>query len=506
MKNFSQKKMIQAVLVLITLMILSQTVFASVITGAHLNKARNNAQSNVWKDTYLNRGDRLFASQNKTTKQIIDFANNRSTRLEDIYNLLKNVYTVRYNSNRTVNTTEHENYLKAFVEINKNEFGLSQFVLETALACKLFSYTGSFKEQACQAYPMLSVALLKLILDKTPSKGLSYQNKGIYSTEVNENRGLVLVRAILPLFVARTIDDTQINGTNWSLSLENDFKQIFNQASKEINYSLQDFFAVKIVDYKLNSQTDQQAYSDMIASYDPATIVNYCFERQRIKASVEPISKIVRCTSNHVMAGFLGRLMNRVIQGVSLKNSINEFSVLIDKSIFNNNNNYVISDIYRRFEDKGIAYSFLQLRLLVTAAEIIKNKTNYDLYQIYDSKLLKSLDFMAKITSRNTSILEFKNYFNCYANNYCPEYHKYVNPNTSAKRLNWDRNYGFYIVPFKRFCEEPSYISRFPNLCESKQNNAIDSNVAPNLNPNVSFNDMKESVNFGPAQLIFMNK
>ena len=96
---------------------------------------------------------------------------------------------------------DHTLHFIAFVEIDRGRYGISQFIQDTALACRFFS-SSTFQRQCCDAYPKLHQAAMKLVFYELPDRGIQYRYPSIETDDrVNLNRGMVLVRAALPLFL-----------------------------------------------------------------------------------------------------------------------------------------------------------------------------------------------------------------------------------------------------------------------------------------------------------------
>ncbi len=487
------------------LFISAQNVNAYTYSSENFDQLRQASQSQrlkEWKISYFQRSDELFIDLRDKTRGLIELASVESN-YGDTYRALKSVHQNIYTQKIRSGAEDIEAYLSPFVSISNISMGLSQFVLETAMACRFFAYSESadaYRQKACRAYPVLASATAQLAFDLTPAKGLSFRNQGVLNSQVDTGRGLVLTRALHPLFNAYLINDSTINGSNWTESNKARFKRLFNQSAFEINESLIDFFALKFVDYKLNSQTEDQAFQQMLNGYNPDTILARCIEKHRQKIIETPsTSKIRRCSSNHIIAGYFGRLMNQIVQGHSIIANVEEFKSIIDHGILFDQNNHIMSDLYRKFENKGITYSLLQLRFITAAAELIQNR-GMDLYAHSDYKLLSALNFMAKLTSVDSDPLLIQTYLkDCASRNSCAEYNKYVSPSDELKRLNWARNYGFYMAPQKRFCSNSVIQNRFTALCRVNDARNL-SNTSAKVHGTV--HNLQNDINAGPIQLL----
>lgn len=351
----------------------SFSVQAFLISKEDIERARSHSNLQKWKENYIARSKRLFGAS--ASSKVRELAQD-STSVSDIVNWLRPVYDQKYRANIASRDTATEAFLKPFISIHKNELGYSQLILETALGCRLFKTSTSFSRGLCKSYPKLALAVLTLIDERLPGKNSAYQNYSDYTNHRSEHsRGLVLVRALMPLYVAVNINHSHINGSNWSSSYRASFKSKFLSLESEINDSLRDFFIQLMMKYRPNSSNARHYFNSLLSNFNFDTAIDSCDDKRVAKKSW-----IQRCTSNHVMVGYLGKLMMESVKSGNRNydSHIANFRNLINKGIQYKSGKYIMSDTYRtsqikngRRERRGYGYSLLQARSLVTASKIL---------------------------------------------------------------------------------------------------------------------------------------
>lgn len=493
--------MVQRVLGVIALFLFTSQPAYSYILDAHaVQNGRSHAKIENWKSAYINSGNHLLngmPSSYDTTQEFI--ARISSLPKWRVYNLLNSLFQLKIGANTTAST---QDYYRFFVRLERKSgsnhlMGLSQFVLATGLACHYFSHGSTFKNQLCQAYPKLAAAAVQLAVTKTPGRHKSFLTHGYFSSEVLEDRGIVLVRSLLPIFTIVSLQFNGINGTNWSTALRNDLITQFQGASKDINESLRDFITIKMVEYQVPEAHrvagDPQfvrVYNTINRNYSTATAINYCVSVQNGFRK--------KCASNHSMTAYLGRLMLTVISGQgSLKLRANEFRSLIDNGILNTRaGHYVPTDHYRKDHKKGVSYALLQMQVLTAAAEILKNHSGIDLYRYNNHRFARALDFMASMTTLSAANTTFNTYF------HPDEFNKYVNFADNGKRYNWTRNYGFFTIPIHRYCNQGMGIN-LSFSCVQQNTYSSFHNVYPKPESRVPYLELQDSIYFGPTQIMY---
>lgn len=500
-----------------------------------------------WKRVYTKRINSLFSSlpghsNNKGWEFLAKIQNLNDTSGSQFaynytYNILENVFNTRYNSfgGLKKNTAS---YTAAFITTDKGiekGLGLSQFVLETTLACLWFS--GNGRDWSCKALPYLKLASLNLAYNKLNKRGINLVESDFSdpdfkeSSKVDLNRAMILTRSILPVFLSTSLSRPGITNDIWdnsitlshsgiskSLSMSEHFSSKLTNYMNEINAGIKDFYA------HLYIKQFKGSPKDFFKNYTTEGSIDQC-EQQRKKVNY----KILKCTNNQVMASFLGQLLIRYMNNWNKSKSHSIFSKLIETGIYTVTDGayYHISDYYRTQDKKvvkgvvykkpqGLTYSSLQYKMLVIAAEIMKNNNApVDLYTTSDKKLLKGLNSLSHIMNSVPS----KEVFKGHKSNFISfEYCKYLNQDESLtscrdsngiiKKVstNWMRNNGFIVPVIKRHCHKSDQTTK--HICKQQTDLTPGHNyfVPKSRVDNDSFlNHDLESVYMGPTQLLFIN-
>ena len=494
---------------------MSVSTHALVIQSPELKSMKNSPKLNMWKSSYLSRSKKLLGEDPK-----IYFKRTQSANLSTVFHHLNNKFKADIRTQKRKNASDIEAFLSPMLKMSNQEYGYSQFVLETALACQNFKQGSSFKTQLCQSLPKVYYSVLRMIKENLPHWGERYVNYTAYSKgSVDSGRGLVLVRALTPLYMARKINSNTINGTQWPNNIKRYAQSFYNDFDNEISHSLRDFYIKIIMMYKPEGKNTRNFYYQISNEYREDTAVDVCDKYRKAAKSSTP-----RCTSNHSMVAFLGKLMIRSLKtgNVSrdrakqlLAKNYGHFKKLIDKGIFSKAGEMIPSDRYRTSikkknvrERRGIAYTLLQLRSLTLAAEILGRHTSfsYNLYEFRSQKLLKAIHFLAKVSSKKKNISDIYFSDDRYVGDrffHEDEFSKYIYTRDHNKKNAHARRFGFFLAPKKRFCRSSRYQVNYPYLCigENYNRTQIIRNIIPIRTSRYS--DSIEGLNIGPAQLLF---
>jgi hypothetical protein len=457
------------------------------------NSSNPNPVLDVWKPKFFTAADDLLGDipVHNTTSKFFQHIHNKD--VNTIHALLNGLFNTR-----VAEDYDHEDYYKFFIDHHEDRYGLSQLVLEAAYGCVFFGLGSNFRQQLCNSYPKLAIAVARLAQQKTPGRHLRFRTSGFKHTSVNVNRGLVLVRALMPIFTAYNINHPTMNGSNWTQALRDQLRAEFINSSKDIHESVEDYFALKIVDeYEYPfGLSETQRWNDYKNKFSFSGVIDKCIAAHNNR------NYIRKCASNQVIAGYLGRLMVRSMAGAQIPPVFEEFKKVVEHSIVSHNGLYLPTDHYRKNditldgvtsgENKAVSYSLLQLRFLVMAAEIFR-KHNLDLYSYHDHHLARSIDFMAHIGTLNVKNDVFEDFFEN-PNHVNDEFNNYVNM-TAARRKEIGAYYGFFAVPINRFCNE--YPNNFlPNIKCNEATTGNEKNIYPDPNT------LQPSVYMGPIEMI----
>lgn len=500
-----------------------------------------------WKNVFTRRINNLFSSlpgssNNKGWEFLAEIERRNDTHgtqnaYDYTYQTLETIFNTRYIANGGI-TENTGAYTAAFISTSKeidNGLGLSQFILETSFACLWFS--GDGRLWSCNSLPYLKLAGINLVYNKLNKRGISltlqdYADQNFIDTsKVDLNRGMILTRAVLPIFISMNLTRSGITSSIWDSSL--------TLTNPTLTNTMSDLFRLKLTDYmnELNDGIkDFYAHlfikqfngtpSDFFSNYTNDGAITQC-ENQRKEARY----KILKCTNNQIMSSYLGQLMIRYMNNWNKTKSHNIFKELIEKSIYTVSNGlyYHISDYYRtndkqiingvRYDKpQGLTYSSLQYKILVIAAEILRNNNaNLNLYTHSNKKLLKGINSLSEImnnvpdkTSFDQHASNFKNF----------EYCKYLNQDASNESCrdtrtntikfvgqNWKRNNGFIAPVISRFCSNQA-TNPVENICKTETDlTAGHNHFVPKarIDNNSFLNNDLESVYMGPTQLLFLN-
>jgi len=516
------------------------SVQARIIDKENIENMKKHHSLNEWKKKYLYRAKKVLGEDPKSF-----FSSAAKMSIQSLYNKLNDKYTRSIRSKKSRGSSDIESFLAPMVSNSVEEYGYSQLVLDTALGCTLFKSGSSFKNDLCKSYPRLSLVVLRMISNNLPKKGKTYRSYNDYQRDiVDSGRGLVLVRALNPIYTARKINISSVNNSNWSWGIRRAFQNEFVALSSEIDQSLRDFYIKIMMSYRPSNRSTTSYFNEIYKGLNSAkSQVDYCdVKRKAAKSAIQ------RCTSNHVAVAFLGKLMmqsmrhsssNRQSLSSYFSKDISRFKDLINKGILNYQGKYVPSDRYRTSmkkkntdtatvkneqdkirERRGIGYTLLQMRSITLASEILSSyHPSLGLYNYNNQKLTKTLDFMAEVSTRKryfdsiyfdmefvkTSKQPTKSRHIDYDGVFAKfEFYKYVGATTEDKRRNWARNYGFFLAANKSVCSSRINRQKYSNLCRTRSefsNYAHLRNIIPFYRSNM--NGVIEGINIGPAQLLY---
>ncbi len=458
------------------------------LNNSHLHNAQlvNSEHLTGWKAAYFNRADRLLLPLKLDTRTFLLRYQNASTDV--MFSVLNSLFDRLFVVPKS-GLPRNEDYLSVFLTTNSAEMRLSQFVLDTALACHWMSWNSSIKTASCKILPQLIAATTKLAYARLLGRGQTFQNS--IDEPVHLGRGLVLSRALVPVLLSLSMVPERIQRLGSSSHADQILRHFLKRSMIVFTDSTFNFFAhLAVVNYSV-------PFARFKAEYNIETAVQQC-RAYRIAAK----SKIERCANNHLVASTLGRLMVRAVLGGSLQASRFEFTELLEHGLQtivhpkSGELHVLPSDRYRTFERKGITYSLLQLDLMMIGVEVLQNN-GVGVRPDLRSKLYQSLDFMAKLFSRSTSLAKFVElapWLNPL------EFNKYINRTSLAP---WARNLGPLSLASGTICREADQISALTDsLC--KEGPEIAPASLQRRMPSASYT-LQESVLYGPSQLLFGN-
>jgi hypothetical protein len=543
---------------MLTILFLSVTAQAFIppkplmFTNTMLDDVNSNQSTKVddWKLEYRDRMNTLFsgitsaedaniaASSSKGWTFLTKIRNhhddgNFQTAYEYTRDILKHVFIDRYGSgyNSVVNSRPKSSntgkYLNAFLTTDKNQYGISQFILETALACRWYQSSTNNRNKTCKSLPYLKLVGLRLAFEELYDRGHELVESDfvagfVSQNHVDLNRGMLLARAATPVFLSTTINGgsatyTGIWGNNLAITVDGStstktmtthFEDLLVKYMIEFNGGLKDFFAHLFIE-KHNGTA-----SNFFSSYNPDDAIVDC-ETQRVSQA----NWIKRCTNNQVMATFLGRFIVRTLRNagtVTLNKSIDNFKDMILKGIYDQSGGFwQISDYYRT--PSGLSYASLQFKLLTIAAEISLNLGATNLYTHESGALINGLNSISELMNDIDSYSSFSTHRTSLQSK---EYCKYINTDSSdtdcsSLSINpvsssWQRNNGYIAVAYKRFCVdlESTNGASTSRLCKTPSTASGFKHYVPFPTTDPGYSNFVgsdlEGVYFGPTQLLYL--
>ena len=503
---------------------LSLNTNAFEVDQSKLNRFNEADDSNLWLNEFKRKTEALVGESADSFFQRISHTNHSWVSL---FRSLNEDYEEKYENNLDSAPDKPLGaFLKPLVTYDKRAIGYSQLVYETAMACALSAAGTTWRERTCKSYPKIFLAVSQIILSNTHQPYSTYSSYDKFAnrkSEVSPDRGAVLSRAFAPIYLSRKIQGSHVHSTaNRPSDYSSKMNAILDRYEQIVNGSLKDFYLRMMMNFNIGRSNQSGIFNGFKNNYSSLDAIEDCIsERNRRGQSGDK-----RCTSNHAIAMFLGRLMVNDLQGDRLNESKSEFIEVVRHSIETRNGFYTMTDRFRTFDIKngsanpsGIGYSFLQLRLIVFAAENLINAPNsndrINLYSIFNQKLLEAIDFASHVS--NIKINASDVFFDAGTNGSSAVFHekelgKYINhsegsaSNVERARLKWAKNHGFLLIPRKRFCNSSSRRSRYSYLCMTKDNYNRTRFMRNSIPAHVNeVSDLIEDGYVGPVQFLLYN-